>query len=96
MASGKIYKIAHQCETVKNPENLPVPHKSSSRPETRQHIHARNSAAFITQLLSATKQNTMRPGRFERTAKRADHAYTHAAKLPYPATFANREKHLFI
>lgn len=96
MTSRKIYKIAHQCETVRNPENLPVPHRSDSKPEIRQHIHARNSAAFITQLLSATRQNTMRPGRFERTAKRAGHAYNHAAKLPHPAAFANREKHLFI
>lgn len=96
MTPDKIYKIAHQCETAKESRNLPVPHRSDSNPSLRQHIHARNSSAFITQLLNTNRENAMRAGRFERTAKQAKHAYGHAANLPHAATFANREKHLFI
>jgi len=99
MTPRKIYKITHDYQAADNnapAANLPVPLRSGPYSASGQHIHARNSSAFITQLLNTNKQNSMRHGRFERTANRARHAYGHAANLPRSATHTYREKHLFI
>lgn len=109
MMPKKIYKIMHEIEargpgddqnTANNmPEtitNLPVPHRSGPYTAADQHIHARNSTAFITQLLNTTKQNSMRTGRFERAAIRAKQAYGTAASLPRSAYHTYSTKLVFI
>jgi hypothetical protein len=109
MALKKIYKIIHEYEAgdtghdhdIGNtasltPANLPVPLRSGPYTSVGKHIHARNSAAFITQLLETNRQNEMLHGRFERSARRARHAYSQAASLYGPSARDGRAKHLFI
>lgn len=84
---SKLYRILQQ-ETAVNDlsdntakPGLPVPVASSTRNKTQADTAARNSAAFITQLINTArlqKRDALRRGR---TAKIANEAYSAAAQI---------------